>query len=96
MEFLVNMRIRWPHDMPPEQQREIREREHVVRKKYAAEGKLIRLWRVPGQRTQTWALWDTADATELHELISALAVWRWLDEVTVHPLARHPVDPGSP
>ena len=36
-------------------------------------------------------VWEAADATELHELISSLPLFPWIDaEVT--PLATHPLD----
>jgi muconolactone D-isomerase len=63
MEFLVN--IRFPdssHRLSPEAHAElvVKERQHAAG--LAAEGKLLRMWRVPGRR-ENWGLWSAADAT---------------------------------
>ncbi|MEU3597750.1 muconolactone Delta-isomerase family protein [Streptomyces sp. NPDC006798] len=91
MEFLVNIRIDWPHDMDPERKEEVSAAERARAAELAAAGHLVRMWRVPG-RTENWGLWQAADPTELHAIISGLPVWPWMT-VTVHALARHPVDP---
>lgn len=90
-EFLVNIKIEWPRDLPEEtvQRLSVEEREMAAQR--AKEGHLVRMWRVPGRR-ENWGLWRAADATELHDIISALPVWPYMN-VTVHPVAKHPVDP---
>lgn len=94
MEFLVLIRIQWPEDMDPGFKKKIslEERKHAA--KLAKRGHLVRMWRVPGRR-ENWGLWRASDATELHQVISGLPVWPWMD-VTVHPLCQHPVDPEDP
>lgn len=94
MEFLVRIKIQWPEDMDPGFKEKIsrEEREHAA--ELSARGHLVRMWRVPGRR-ENWGLWRASDATELHQVISGLPVWPWMD-VTVHPLGRHPVDPEDP
>ena len=57
----------------------------------AEEGKLIRLWRVPGQRAN-WGIWSADDATDLHRCLTSLPLWPWLT-IDVHPLAEHENDP---
>ncbi|MFE0424905.1 muconolactone Delta-isomerase [Streptomyces sp. NPDC058953] len=94
MEFLVNIRIDWPHGMDPEQKEAVSTAERRRAAELAADGRLVRMWRVPG-RTENWGLWRAADPTELHDIISGLPVWPWMT-VTVHALARHPVDPAPP
>ncbi|MFJ6656421.1 muconolactone Delta-isomerase [Streptomyces sp. NPDC091377] len=94
MEFLVHIRIGWPHDMDPAHKESVSTAERAHAAELAARGHLVRMWRVPG-RTENWGLWRAADATELHTLVSSLPVWPWMD-VTVHPLAIHPVDPLPP
>ena len=59
----------------------------------AETGHLARLWRVPGQRAN-WGLWRAADATELHEVLTSLPLWPYMD-IEVTALAKHPNDPGE-
>ncbi|MFJ4768879.1 muconolactone Delta-isomerase [Streptomyces uncialis] len=92
MEFLVNIQISWPHGMDPEHKESVSEEERRRAAELAAAGHLVRMWRVPG-RTENWGLWQAADPTELHTIISSLPVWPWMT-VTVHSLATHPVDPA--
>jgi muconolactone D-isomerase len=47
----------------------------------------VRIWRIPG-RTANVGIWEAPDATALHDLVSSLPLFPWLD-VTVTPLARH-------
>ncbi|MGI8305736.1 muconolactone Delta-isomerase [Saccharopolyspora hattusasensis] len=92
-EFLVNIKIEWPRDLSEETIRKLSVDERTRPTERAAEGHLVRMWRVPGRR-ENWGLWRAGDASALHEIISALPVWPYMD-VTVHPLATHPVDPGT-
>jgi muconolactone D-isomerase len=57
-------------------------------------GIMRRLWRVPGRRAN-WGIWNAATIDELHNAIASLPLYPHLT-VTVHPLARHPNDPGLP
>ena len=57
-------------------------------------GVLRRLWRVPGRRAN-WGIWNAASIDELHQAIASLPLFPHLN-VTVHPLASHPNDPGLP
>ncbi len=57
----------------------------------AAKGIIRRLWRVPGRRAN-WGLWEAKDATTLHQAISSLPLYPYMD-VEVRPLARHASDP---
>ena len=67
----------------------VKERAHAA--ELAARGFLVRMWRVPGRR-ENWGLWRAADATHLHEILSGLPFWPFMD-LEVHPMAVHPVDP---
>ncbi len=91
MEFLVNIKINWPLDMDPEIKEEIIREEQQLAGQLAIKGNLVRMWRVPGRR-ENWGLWKARDATDLHEIISSLPVFPYMD-VNVRPLANHPVDP---
>lgn len=91
MEFLVHIEIVWPPDAPAKKRGEIFEAELAQGQRLAAEGKLRRLWRVPG-RWANWSLYDVADATELHQALTSLPLYPWMD-IEVHALAEHPNDP---
>lgn len=92
MEFLVHIEIDWPADGDPVEKERLFAAELARGKELAAEGRLKRLWRVPG-RWANWGLWEAADASEVHAAISSLPLWPWMD-VEVLPLAAHPNDPA--
>ncbi len=89
MELLVWQRNRTP-DTPEAQQE--REALRVLERQRAGElrsaGILLRLWRVPGTRDAI-GLYRTDDATQLHDVLSSLPMFKWLS-ITVEPLATHP------
>lgn len=89
MEFLVTMALA-AQDVPQGQRAglfgEERERALALR----AAGRLVRMWRLPG-RTATVSVWQAADATELHDLLTSFPLHPWLS-VDVVPLARHYVE----
>ncbi|MGO2751826.1 MAG: muconolactone Delta-isomerase [Pseudoclavibacter sp.] len=91
-EYLVNIKIDWPRDLAEETIDELSVAERSMAARLADAGTLVRMWRVPGRR-ENWGLWRAADATELHSILSALPVWPYMD-LTVHPLAKHPVAPA--
>ncbi|MDP4805403.1 MAG: muconolactone Delta-isomerase family protein [Candidatus Nanopelagicales bacterium] len=91
MEFLVNIEINWPPDADPAEKERLFAAELLRGQELARQGYQRRLWRVPG-RWANWALWEVKDATELHEKISSLPLYPWMD-VTVHALAQHVNDP---
>ena len=94
MEFLVRIQVRWPPESDESLKANLIEREAIRARELAIRGVIVRLWRSPGQ----WAnigIWRAEDATELHEAISSLPFFPWLD-VHVEPLARHPSDPVGP
>ena len=94
MEFLVHIEVRWPSDGDPEEARRLTAAERLRGRELAAEGRIRRMWRIPGRRAN-WGLWDAPDATELHAAISSLPFFPYL-EVEVIPLAAHPTDPERP
>jgi len=91
MEYLVHIEIEWPASNDPKLKEEIFAAELLQGQKLAREGKLKRLWRIPG-RWANWSLYDVADATELHEALSSLPLYPWMN-IQVHALAQHPNDP---
>jgi muconolactone D-isomerase len=52
-------------------------------------GSIRQIWRIPGRRANI-GIWEASDTTELHAAISSLPAFPWMD-VTVTPLARHPL-----
>lgn len=90
MDFLVHMQVGAIGD--PELERSLREQEAARAGELAAAGVLRRLWRVPGQRAN-WGVWSAADADALYAALSSLPLFPYLD-ISVHPLAAHPNDPG--
>lgn len=92
MEFLINIKITWPENLPEAEVERVSIAERQMAAELSAQGHLLRMWRVPGRR-ENWGLWRAENATHMHEIISGLPVWPYMD-VTVHALAAHPVDPA--
>jgi muconolactone D-isomerase len=93
VQFLLHIEVTWPPDGDPEE-RELRilaERDRA--RELAEAGVIKRLWRIPG-RWGNWGLWEAPDATVIHEAVTSLPMWPYLD-VEIHPLADHPNDPGA-
>ena len=88
MEFLVRAANRLPGDFPAERRAEMRTGERAIAAQWRADGMLQRLWRVPG-RSDWVGLFTAADPTVLHDALSTLPMYPWLD-LTVEPLATHP------
>jgi muconolactone D-isomerase len=88
MEFLVRAENRLPVNTPEEERGSLRKAERARAQELRDAGVLKRLWRVPGS-TAWIGLFETPDATELHDALSSLPLFPWL-EVTVEPLATHP------
>jgi muconolactone D-isomerase len=94
MEFLVHIEVEWPAEGDAEQLARLLAAERERAQQLAAEGRIRRMWRIPGRRAN-WGLWEAPDATALHAAIASLPLWPWL-AVEVHALAAHPSDPERP
>jgi muconolactone delta-isomerase len=92
MEFLVHIQVNWPPEGDAEMLVRLTEAERARARELAVEGRIRRLWRIPG-RFATWGIWEATDASELHAAVNSLPLIRYLD-ITVYPLATHPSDPG--
>ena len=66
------------------------EREFARGKALQDAGSIARIWRIPG-RFANVAVWRAADATELHDLLTSLPLFPWMD-VEVEALALHPLE----
>jgi muconolactone delta-isomerase len=62
-------------------------------KELAAQGHLLRLWRLPGA-SRALGLWNAADPAEMQALVKSLPMDPWMTVETT-PLSRHPSDPAS-
>jgi muconolactone D-isomerase len=93
VDFLVEIVVGLPPETDAARKAELIAAEGIRARELAATGTIQRLWRIPGR----WAnvgIWRADDATALHEAISSLPLYPWL-EVDVTPLATHPNDPAS-
>lgn len=90
MEFLVDIEIRMPEDLPSEEVSRLYAAERSRGQALQAEGTLVRIWRVPGT-THNVGLWSAHDADELHAALTSLPLHRWMT-VSVRALATHPLE----
>jgi muconolactone D-isomerase len=88
MLFMAEMEVRLPPDMDPDQADEIRAREREYSQAAQGDGRWLHLWRVAGRYANVSIL-DVDSVDELHELLSGLPLFPYLD-IRVTPLARHP------
>jgi len=88
MLFHVRMAVTLPHDLDPARAEELKRVERDRAQLLQREGKWRHLWRVAGQYSNI-SLFDVADAQELHDLVSTLPLFPFMD-ITVTPLCRHP------
>lgn len=87
----MHIEIVWPPEKPEQEREEIFAAEFARGQQLARDGALRRLWRIPG-RWANWSLYDLADTTALHQALTSLPLFPWMD-IAVHPLAAHPNDP---
>ena len=95
MLFMAEMEVRLPPDMPAEQADELKARERAYSQALQRDGRWPHLWRVAGRFANVSVL-DVDSVDELHELLSGLPLFPYLD-IRVTPLARHPnaIDQGG-
>jgi len=92
MRFLVRIHVTLPPTLDASERQRLLAEELQRGRELHASGSIVDIWRVPGGLRNV-GIWEAADATELHELISSLPLYPYLDaEVT--PLARHPITSG--
>jgi muconolactone D-isomerase len=92
VEFLVEIDIALPPDLDEARRAALLAAELERAKALADAGVVRAIWRVPG-RLANRAIWSAPDATALHEAISSLPLWPYMD-VSVTPLAKHSVAPS--
>jgi muconolactone D-isomerase len=90
MEFLVQIQVTLPAELSSGSRQELMEREQVRGRELMNEGVIRRIWRIPG-RTANVGIWDAANPTALHEALSSLPMFPYID-AKVTPLATHPLE----
>jgi muconolactone D-isomerase len=88
MLFLAEMEVRLPPDMDPHQAQQLRDAEREYSQQAQRDGRWPHLWRVAGRYANVSVL-DVASTDELHELLSGLPLFPYLD-IRVTALAQHP------
>ena len=90
MDFLVEIEVSLPPALDTDSRRELQAAEFERGSVLARDGVIRAIWRVPG-RLANRGIWTTPDATTLHDALSSLPMWPYMD-VVVTPLAVHPLD----
>lgn len=88
MLFLVEMDVLLPSDIDPDVAADLKERERDMALALQRDGRWVHLWRVAGRYANV-SVFDVASPDELHELISNLPLFPYID-ARVTALARHP------
>ena len=91
MEFLARIEQDIPPDMDPVRLAEVKAAEKVRGQELVDAGKLRRIWRIPGRRA-VMALYRVDSPEELHEILSSLPLFPWMD-IEVTALGAHALDP---
>ena len=90
MLFHVRMDVKIPHALDPEVKAETVAREKAYSQDLQRSGKWPHIWRIVGEYSN-YSIFDVADNGELHEILSALPLFPYMD-IKVTPLATHPSD----
>jgi muconolactone D-isomerase len=91
MEFLVEIDTHLPDDLEGERRAELQAAEFARATDLAEAGTIRAMWRIPG-RLANCGVWSAPDATTLHNAISSLPFWPYMD-ARVTALGRHPLGP---
>lgn len=87
MEFLVQIQVNFPPEMPPAELDDVMAREHARGTELRAAGTIKRIWRIPGRRANV-GIWEAPGTDELHAAITSLPAFPWID-ARVTALATH-------
>lgn len=91
MEFLARIEQNISPDMDPERLAGVKAAEKARGQELVDAGKLRRIWRIPGRRA-VYALYRVDSAEELHDILSSLPLFPWMD-IEVTALGAHALDP---
>ena len=89
MQFMVNIEVAVPADLPQTQKDDLRRRENDRAMELMKGNKLRRIWRIVGQ-VANFSIWEADSLEELHANIGSLPLYPYM-KVTVTPLVQHPV-----
>ena len=92
MEFLVQIQVNFPPDMPAEQLADVIAREEARGWELKNAGTIVRVWRIPGRRANV-GIWRGETADDIHAAIASLPAFPWTD-VHVTALATHYLEAG--
>lgn len=88
MLYLVRMDVNLPLDMATQRADAVKAQEREYSQQLQRDGRWVHLWRVVGEYSN-YSLFDVPDNDELHELLSGLPLFPYMD-IKVTPLAKHP------
>lgn len=88
MLFMVEMTVQLPPSMPVDEAEDLKTREKELSQQLQRDGRWRHLWRIAGRYANV-SIFDVASGDELHELISGLPLFPYMD-VRVTALAHHP------
>ena len=88
MRFLVRMTVAVPPDMDGGALDQLKATEKARALELQRKGTWVHLWRVAG-RYENYSVFDVTSNDELHDLLSSLPLWPYMD-VDVTALATHP------
>jgi muconolactone D-isomerase len=91
VEFLARIEQDIPPDTDPARFAAVKAAEGVRGRGLVDAGKLRRIWRIPGRRAVD-ALYDVDGPDELHDILSSLPLYPWMD-IEVTALGSHALDP---
>jgi muconolactone D-isomerase len=94
MEFLVQIQVNFPPTMSAEDIGAVLERETVRGRELKAAGTIVRIWRIPGRRANV-GVWQGADADAVHDAITSLPAFPWIDAVVTALATHHLEGPSS-
>lgn len=90
MLFHVRMDVAIPHDLDPTERARLLADERTLALELQHAGVWRHLWRIVG-RYANISIFDVASNDELHQLLSSLPLYPYMD-IDVTPLAQHPSD----
>ncbi len=92
MEYLVTMTTHVPDGTPDQAVDDVRAQEAARSRELAGQGRLLRLWRLPGP-SRALGLWNAGNPAEMQAILTSLPMDPWMTVETT-PLSRHPSDPA--
>jgi muconolactone delta-isomerase len=92
-EFFTTFTLSVPDGTPAQTVEDVTAREAERAKALAEEGRLQRLWRLPGEG-RSLGLWRSRDSEQMHDILESLPLRAWIVVETV-PLSPHPSDPAQ-